>query len=100
MGRKQRGQYLIYIVLAVVAVLLYLRLQRPVEGFEEKQKPKGIILDMMCGLGNQLYIYTAGKMFERTWNVPIYLKLSPGLAFMHTQVDYRPILFNDFEYFF
>lgn len=97
MGRKQRGQYLIYIVLAVVAVLLYLRLQRPVEGFEEKQKPKGIILDMMCGLGNQLYIYTAGKMFERTWNVPIYLKLSPGLAFMHTQVDYRPILFNDFE---
>ena len=38
MGRKQRAQYLIYIVLGVVAVLLYLRLQRPVEGFEEAEE--------------------------------------------------------------
>ena len=33
MGRKQRAQYLIYIVLAVVAILLYLRLGGGVEGF-------------------------------------------------------------------
>jgi hypothetical protein len=38
MGRKQRAQYLIYIVLAVVAILLYLRLQGAVEGFEEGEE--------------------------------------------------------------
>jgi hypothetical protein len=96
MGRKH--QNILYIGVFVACILIFLYFIQVKEGFEEqKQGPKGIILDMMCGLGNQLYIYAAGKMFQRTWSAPIYLKLSPGLAYMHTNVDYRPILFSDFE---
>lgn len=99
MGRSSRGQYLIYIAVFIICLLIYLQFIETRESFQGHagSQPKGIIIDMMCGLGNQLYIYSAGKMFQRTWNVPIYLKLSPGLAFMHTTVDYRPILFSDFE---
>ena len=73
MGRKQRAQYLIYIVLAVVAILFYLRLQQPVEGFEEKQAPKGIILELIGGLGNQLYIYSAGKVMQKATGAQIFM---------------------------
>jgi len=98
MRREKRIYIFIIFVAIILTILLLIRRWRESEGFQDTSaKPKGIILDMMCGLGNQLYIYTAGVMFKRTWNVPIYLKLSPGLAFMHTHVDYRPILFNDFE---
>ena len=98
MGRKQRAQYLIYIVLAVVAILLYLRLQRPVEGFEEKQKPKGIILEVIGGLGNQLYIYSAGKVMQKATGAQIFM-VSPrdhvSYKNPHSKMDYRPILFKD-----
>lgn len=99
MGRKQRGQYLIYIGLAAIALLLYLRLQRPVEGFEEKKGPKGVILELIGGLGNQLYIYSAGKRMQQALGTPIYL-LSPrdhaNYKNIHSSTDYRPILFKDF----
>jgi hypothetical protein len=98
MGRKQRAQYLIYIVLAVVAVLLYLRLQGPVEGFEEKQKPKGIILEIIGGLGNQLYIYSAGKLMQKATGTQIFMVSPKDLESFkntHSKMDYRPVLFKD-----
>lgn len=88
-----------YIGVFIICLLIYIYFIETREDFQNQtgQKPKGIIIDMMCGLGNQLYIYSAAKIFQRAWNVPIYLKISPGLAFMHTTVDYRPILFSDLE---
>lgn len=97
--RRKGRIYIFLIFVAIILTILLLRIPwRESEGFQDTSaKPKGIILDLIGGLGNQLYIYTAGVMFKRTWNVPIYLKLRPEFAFMHTRVDYRPILFNDFE---
>lgn len=100
MGRSsKRGQYLIYIAaFMVLAVLLYLRLRSSaVEAFQEKQVPKGIILQLIGGIGNQLYIYTAGKIMQKELNVPIYLTVDNLSVFYHSQVDYRPLLFSDFE---
>jgi hypothetical protein len=68
------------------------------EGFQEPPpKPKGIIIELIGGLGNQLYIYSAAKLIQKASSAPIYLKLDAGTAFTHTNTDYRPILFNDFE---
>jgi len=67
-----------------------------VEAFQEKQVPKGIILQLIGGIGNQLYIYTAGKIMQRQLNVPIYLILD-NTVFSHSTVDYRPVLFSDFQ---
>ncbi len=69
------------------------------EGFEEK-KPKGIIVELIGGLGNQLYIYSAAKMIQRAVNLPVYLKLadeSINSTFNHSDIDYRPILFSEFK---
>jgi len=66
-----------------------------VEGFEEK-KPKGIIITLIGGLGNQLYIYSAGKAMEQALGLPILLQLDGGTVFAHTKTDYRPILFGDY----
>ena len=96
MGRSSRGQYLIYIGAFIVCFLIYLHFQQIQEGFETKGPPKGIILELIGGLGNQLYIYSAAKMIQRSFDVPIYLKLADepvNSTFAHAEVDYRPILF-------
>jgi len=101
MGRSSsRGQYLIYIGVFVLCFWIYLEFVKQREGFEEEKKPKGIILELIGGLGNQLYIYSAAKMIERGVNVPIYLKLATepiNSTFVHSEVDYRPILFSEFK---
>jgi hypothetical protein len=98
MGRRKNG-YLVYIVIFVIAILLYLRWTRSKEGFDDtpKQKPKGVIIEMIGGLGNQLYIYSAGKVMQKTLEVPIYITIDPGTTFTHTKIDYRPILFKDYQ---
>ena len=98
MGRSSsRGQYLIYIGVFVLCFWIYLEFVKQREGFEEQKKPKGIILELIGGIGNQLYIYTAGKVMQKSLNVPIFLRLNLDTVFTHTNVDYRPILFSDFE---
>jgi len=100
MGRRSSGQYLIYIGVFIVCILIYLRFQLT-EGFETpKGPPKGIIMELIGGLGNQLYIYSAAKMIKRSIDVPIYLKLADeavNSTFAHAEVDYRPILFSEFK---
>jgi len=100
MGRSKRGQYLIYIAVFIVFFLIYLQFQAE-EGFENKKgPPKGIIVELIGGLGNQLYIYSAAKMIERAVNVPIYLKLADepiNSTFNHAETDYRPIFFSEFK---
>ena len=101
MGRTSRGQYLIYIAVFMAFLFLYLQFQRTEEGFETpKAGPKGIILELIGGLGNQLYIYSAGKMMQRAIGVPIYLKLSDApinSTVAHSDTDYRPIFFSEFK---
>jgi hypothetical protein len=98
MGRRKTG-YLLYIVIFIIATLFYLRWSR-IEGFEaSKQKPKGVILELIGGLGNQLYIYSAGKMIEKSLGTPIFLiPPSEHVNFknIHSTVDYRSILFSSF----
>lgn len=70
------------------------------EGFEEQKKPKGIIVELIGGLGNQLYIYSAAKTIQKAVNIPVYLKLadeSVNSTFNHSDTDYRPILFSEFK---
>jgi hypothetical protein len=70
------------------------------EGFESEKKPKGIIVELIGGLGNQLYIYSAAKMIHNAVNVPVYLKLATepvNSTFNHAETDYRPILFSEFK---
>jgi len=100
MGRSSRGQYLIYIGVFIACIIIYLQFQPIEEGFEEKKKPKGIIVELIGGLGNQLYIYSAAKLIQRTVNVPVYLKLADepvNSVFNHAETDYRPILFSEFK---
>ena len=99
MGRRKNGQYLLYIVVFIVGILLYLRWTSRLEGFDDspKVKPKGIIIEMIGGLGNQLYIYSAGKVMQKNIDVPIYITIDPGTTFTHTKTDYRPILFKDYQ---
>lgn len=92
MGRRKNGLYIFYIGLAVVIILFFLR---RVEGFQDKEKPKGVIIELIGGLGNQLYIYSAGKVIEKALGVPILLTLDPGTVFTHSKTDYRNILFSD-----
>lgn len=98
MGRRKRS-YLLYIVFiaiaTAIAILLYLHWKQ-IEGFEAKQKPKGLILEMIGGLGNQIYIYSAGKVMQKALDIPIYIVLDQSSVFAHTQKDYRSILFKDF----
>ena len=98
MGRKGRI-YIFIIFVAIILTILLLRIPwRESEGFQDTSaKPKGIILDLIGGLGNQLYIYSAGKVMQKALDVPIYLKLQKHTVFAHTTTDYRPLLFNDFE---
>jgi hypothetical protein len=95
MGR--RHQYILYIGVFVACILIFLHFTQIREGFQEPPKPKGIIIELIGGLGNQLYIYSAAKIIQKASNVPVYLKLDTASTFAHTEIDYRPILFNDFE---
>ena len=101
MGRSSRGQYLIYIAVFIGFLLIYLHFQGIEEGFDTpKGGPKGIILELIGGLGNQLYIYSAGKMIQRALGVPIYLKLADApinSTVAHSDTDYRPIFFSEFK---
>jgi len=100
MGRSSRGQYLIYIGVFIACIIIYLQFQPIEEGFEEKKKPKGIIVELIGGLGNQLYIYSAAKMIQKAVNLPVYLKLADepiNSTFNHAETDYRPILFSEFK---
>lgn len=97
---RRKGRIYIFLVfVAIICTILLLRIPwRESEGFQDTSaKPKGIILDLIGGLGNQLYIYSAGKVMQKALDVPIYLKLHTQSVFAHTSTDYRPILFNDFE---
>jgi hypothetical protein len=54
---------------------------------------------LIGGLGNQLYIYSAGKVIEKALGVPIFLlPPSEDINFknIHSTIDYRPILFSSF----
>jgi hypothetical protein len=100
MGRSRSGQYLIYIGVFIGCLLVYMQFQAMNEGFEEKKNPKGIIVELIGGLGNQLYIYSAAKMIQKAVNIPVYLKLadeSVNSTFNHSETDYRPILFSEFK---
>ena len=99
MGR--RDQYIIYIGVFVLFLYIFLQFQDVQEGFNESKGPsKGVIIELIGGLGNQLYIYSAAKMIERAVNIPIYLKLADepiNSTFNHAETDYRPILFSEFK---
>ena len=99
MGR--RDHYIIYIGVFVFFLYIFLQFQDVREGFDEpKGPPKGIIVELIGGLGNQLYIYSAAKMIERATNVPIYLKLADepeNSTFNHSETDYRAIFFSEFK---
>jgi len=102
MGRGSSGQYLLYIGVFIVCIVIYLQFQETTEGFDGAKKgpPKGIIVELIGGLGNQLYIYSAAKMMQSAVNVPIYLKLADepiNSTFNHAETDYRPILFSEFK---
>jgi len=94
MGRRARGQYLIYIVFFVLCILLYLRLTTVNEGFEEKLVSKGIILEIIGGLGNQLYTYAAGKRIQKSLGTPLFMVFATDKN-PHSDKDYRAILFKD-----
>ena len=102
MGRKDLV-CIFFIFVAVFCTYILLRMPwRREEGFQDTSaKPKGIILELIGGLGNQLYIYSAGKVMQQELGVPIYLKLQTSAenktVFAHTNTDYRPILFSDFQ---
>jgi len=57
-------------------------------------------VELIGGLGNQLYIYSAAKMIQKAVNLPVYLKLADepiNSTFNHAETDYRPILFSEFK---
>jgi hypothetical protein len=98
MGRRKNGQYLFYIALVVIAILFFLG-RFTIEPFQNTEKPKGVILELIGGLGNQLYIYSAGKVIEKALNTPIFLippKEDIKFKNVHSNTDYRKILFKDF----
>jgi Glycosyl transferase family 11 len=58
------------------------------EGFKDGEKKlKGVILQPLGGLGNQLYVYAAGIIIKRTLGVPVFLL--PHVSNVHTSRDYR-----------
>ena len=87
----------IFIGCIILLFILYFSYARSsYENFEEDSPAsKGIILELWGGLGNQLYLYSAGRAMNKKLNAPIYLVTNSTVK-THTETDYRPILFNDF----
>jgi len=69
--------------------------------FETKEnfinESNGIILVLTGGLGNQLFVYAAGKAMQKHLDKPLYLMLD-DTVYDHTKTDYRKVLFNDVEH--
>jgi hypothetical protein len=95
MGRHKNGSYIFYIAFAVIVSLYLLRRLRPVEGFQGEPKPiKGIVINLLGGLGNQLFIYAGGLTLKEKHKTTLYLlPVSEGKN-IHSKKDYR-YLFDD-----
>lgn len=81
------GRYIIGgLIIVTIAAIFHGR--RIDEGFKDsKIELKGVILQPLGGLGNQLYVYAAGIVMKRGLNVPVYLL--PPMNNVHTTRDYR-----------
>jgi len=95
MGRKQRWDKYIYIILVVILLLLlkYILSRYYLEGFDSSPI-KSIIVNMQGGLGNQLFIYAGGLALKDKYNAPLFLLPVDENSNIHSKTDYR-FLFDD-----
>jgi hypothetical protein len=59
--------------------------------FVKTIRTKGLILTLVSGLGNQLFIYAAALSFQKKLNVPVFL-IVDGSTKTHTKQDYTPLM--------
>lgn len=66
------------------------------EGFERDVRAKGVIVDLIGGLGNQIFIYAGGLTISKKFGLPLFI-LPAGAGAdtinIHSKTDYR-YLFN------
>lgn len=88
MGRRKNGQYLFYIAFAVIVILYLLQRYRTLEGFQDAPI-KSVIINLLGGLGNQLFIYAGGLTLKDKYKTDFFLlPVSEGMN-VHSSKDYR-----------
>ena len=79
-------------IVGAIALGIYIRHQAHLKRLEDRRnniiRTNGIIMTLLGGLGNQLFIYAAALRFNKRFNVPIYLLSDSGTK-VHTTMDYR-----------
>lgn len=77
---------LLLCVLIIIAYSLYSNSQA--EGFAQIVRSNGLIIRLIGGLGNQLFIYAAALLFKKNFDVPIFL-IKDTSTNKHSDKDYR-----------
>jgi hypothetical protein len=77
---------LLVCVLIIIACSLYSKSRA--EGFGQTVRINGLIIRLIGGLGNQLFVYAAALLFKKTFDVPIFL-IKDATTNRHSEKDYR-----------
>ena len=79
-------------VVGAIAVGIYIRHQSYLKRLGDRRnniiRTKGLVMTLLGGLGNQLFIYAAAVRFKKRFGVPVYLLSDSGTK-AHTTMDYR-----------
>jgi hypothetical protein len=88
------NKFLLYrlLLLAIIIFIVWVVYRKSCyEGFVKKILTKGLILTLISGLGNQLFVYAAALSFQKTFNVPVFL-IVDGSTKAHIKQDYIPLM--------
>lgn len=90
MGRRKNGQYLFYIALlvAAIAIIFFIQRYRTLEGFQEGPI-KSITINLLGGLGNQIFIYAGGLTLKDKHKTELFLLPVSDNTNIHSSRDYR-----------
>jgi hypothetical protein len=88
MGRRKNGQYLFYIAFAAIVILYLLQRYRALEGFQDAPI-KSVIINLLGGLGNQLFIYAGGLTLKEKHKTELFLLPVSDGKNIHSSKDYR-----------
>ena len=91
---RKTNKIVLYTLLLMFILLYcsyYINSKYLYDGFDKMVKSKGFIIQLLGGLGNQLFIYAAALAFKKKFNVDIFLLNDPSTK-KHSNYDYREFM--------
>lgn len=89
----KRVLYTLLLLCILIIIIYSLNSKSYMEGFTRTVRTKGLILHLIGGIGNQLFVYAAAISFKKRFNIPIFL-IKDSTTNKHSDMDYR-YLMND-----